>query len=360
MPEMKLYHLILDRLFSSYSFRQHFDARVNDMLRSRPAPHQAFPGLLPNPYANKPQGDLTGLPERCRGLFITARFRSGSTLLWHLYANLPGVTAYYEPLHEVRWFMLDEPGSIDPTHYGVSDYRLGYEGMKDLDACFDVEWGYKRLWMDGASFDWKLKSYVAALVTRAKGFPVLQFNRVDFRLQWLRANFLECPILHLIRDPRDQWRSALFDRALDPRLSIAEFRAHDHFALLPWVTDLTRIFPCLDLPPQVPAYRLHYLIWRLSQISGERYADMTITYEELAADPIATLRNVTRVLGLTELADRDYTKLAGLAVSRPPAREDELGPWYEEQEHECESALQILLQPGGARRDLERAKSRRA
>jgi hypothetical protein len=359
---MKLYHLILDRLFNSDAFRQHLDARVDYLFRSRPAHSQAFPAITPNPYANKAQGDLTGTAcAHRRGLFITARFRSGSTLLWHLYANLPGATAYYEPLHEARWFMLDEPGSIDPTHFGVSDYRLGYEGMKDLDACFDVDWGSKRLWMDGTSFDWKLKRYIAELVNRAKGFPVLQFNDVDFRLQWLRANFPECPILHLIRNPRDQWLSTLYDRALDPRLSIMEFQPpRDRFALLTWATDLKRVFPCLALPAHLPAYRLHYLVWRLSQIYGETYADMTIRYEDLAADPIAVLRNVTRVLGLSELAERDYTKLAGLAVNRPSGRKNELMAWYEEQERECESALQVMLQSAGAQGQIERMAPRRA
>ena len=41
------------------------------------------------------------LPE---AIFITGRFRSGSTLLWNLFRNTLGVTSYYEPLNERRWF----------------------------------------------------------------------------------------------------------------------------------------------------------------------------------------------------------------------------------------------------------------
>src|SRR5262245_55357484 len=103
---MNIYHRILDRLFGSYAFRQHFEERVDAIHRGQAVPCPAFPCLSPNPYGSKlPAGDGAGMAPAGnghRGLFITARFRSGSTLLWHLYANLPGVTAYYEPLHEAR------------------------------------------------------------------------------------------------------------------------------------------------------------------------------------------------------------------------------------------------------------------
>src|SRR5437868_4059285 len=37
-------------------------------------------------------------------IFITGRFRSGSTLLWNIFRHTPGCTSYYEPLNERRWF----------------------------------------------------------------------------------------------------------------------------------------------------------------------------------------------------------------------------------------------------------------
>jgi hypothetical protein len=35
-------------------------------------------------------------------VFVTGRFRSGSTLMWSLFRNVPGCTAFYEPLNERR------------------------------------------------------------------------------------------------------------------------------------------------------------------------------------------------------------------------------------------------------------------
>jgi hypothetical protein len=37
-------------------------------------------------------------------VFITGRFRSGSTLLWNIFRNIEGFNAYYEPFNERRWF----------------------------------------------------------------------------------------------------------------------------------------------------------------------------------------------------------------------------------------------------------------
>src|SRR5262245_25011535 len=55
-------------------------------------------------------------------VFVTARFRSGSTLLWNLFRNVKGVTAYYEPLNERRWFDPKFRGRhTDQTHRFVDD-----------------------------------------------------------------------------------------------------------------------------------------------------------------------------------------------------------------------------------------------
>lgn len=42
-------------------------------------------------------------PQQGPPIFITGRFRSGSTLLWNLFRQARGVTSYYEPLNERRF-----------------------------------------------------------------------------------------------------------------------------------------------------------------------------------------------------------------------------------------------------------------
>jgi hypothetical protein len=53
-------------------------------------------------------------------VFVTARFRTGSTLLWNIFRHVPGVTAYYEPLNERRWF---------DSHRSL----LGFLNLRDYD-----------------------------------------------------------------------------------------------------------------------------------------------------------------------------------------------------------------------------------
>src|SRR4051794_22916903 len=54
------------------------------------------------PYPELARCPVDDAPVGQKAVFITARFRSGSTLLWSLYRNVPRVTAYYEPLNERR------------------------------------------------------------------------------------------------------------------------------------------------------------------------------------------------------------------------------------------------------------------
>jgi len=58
-------------------------------------------------------------------VFVTGRFRSGSTLLWNVFRQCADLTSYYEPFNERRWFRADCRGErIDTTHLGVEDELL--------------------------------------------------------------------------------------------------------------------------------------------------------------------------------------------------------------------------------------------
>src|SRR5262245_10101110 len=73
--------------------RGHIHLNSKDLLSGVP-PYQ---GLGKNQLEAK-------LSRWSNPIFITARFRSGSTLIWNLFRHLSGVTAYYEPLNERKWF----------------------------------------------------------------------------------------------------------------------------------------------------------------------------------------------------------------------------------------------------------------
>src|SRR5262249_12587557 len=146
-------------------------------------------------------------------ILITARFRSGSTLLWNIFRHVDGCVAFYEPFNERRWFDPACRGQhVDPSHKQVDDYAREYEGFEQLAEYYRDEWIGRNLFMDEASWDPAMKQYVDLLINEAPGRPILQFNRIDFRLPWMRRHYPAAKIVHLYRHPRDQWCSSLLDR----------------------------------------------------------------------------------------------------------------------------------------------------
>jgi hypothetical protein len=216
-------------------------------------------------------------PDRYSGtVFITARFRSGSTLLWNIFRHVEGCTAFYEPLNERRWFDSTTRGTrLDPTHRGVSDYWREYQELPDLGRFYREEWTRRNLYMEARFWDPGLRAYVGRLIESAGGRAVLQFNRIDFRLAWFRRQFPGVSLVHLYRHPREQWYSSLVEPARVPRdLSLAEFEAFDHYYLVAWARDLRHRFPFLtddDHP-----YRVFYYIWKLSYLFGRAYSDHSL------------------------------------------------------------------------------------
>lgn len=297
------------------------------------------PLRFPAPFGNEAGAPAAAGP---RPIFVTARFRSGSTFLWLIFRNIPGVTAYYEPLNPARWFSLSADHKIDPSHKRVTDYRAEYEGMADLAQWFRDDWASRYLHMDRTHYDPDLYRYIHELIRRAPGRAVLQFNRVDFRLDWLRANFPEAQILHVYRNPREQWMSA--QRAekqmlpLDFRISLDEGLPELPFYTLAWAMDLRNIFPFLEPDQAVHPYALHYYLWRLSHAYGQQYADQSIAYETLVGDFRGTFGQVAKVFGLEGV---DLEALSGLSEAADGMTWTGYAPaeWFDAIEQACERVL---------------------
>jgi len=244
-------------------------------------------------------------------VFVTGRFRSGSTMFWNLFRHLPETTSYYEPLNERRWFDPAARGSnVDPTHLNVEDYWAEYDGLSELGAYYQESWIDKHLYMSARAWDPALRQYIELLIRKAKGRAVLQFNRVDLRLPWLRATFPDARILHVFRHPRDQWYSTLRGFDGDMRsLTVERFAAHDGFYLLNWGRDLRHYFPFLELDARSHPYELFYQVWKLSYLFGRAYAHVSIAYESVLATPAESIERVLRDL---QIERYDIARLAPL------------------------------------------------
>jgi hypothetical protein len=194
--------------------------------------------------------------------------------------------------------------------------------------------------MDEQAWDPDLAAYVRGLIdAAAPNRAVLQFNRVDFRLPWLRHWFPNAIVVHLYRHPRDQWCSSLVDIAKFPKEArLGDFAEHDHFYLLAWVRDLQHRFPILDERTVDHPYDLFYLIWKLSWLYGRRYAHHSLGLERLIAEPERELRTLLDVVGLTDVAADSLLHLIDRqSPGKWRAYADDA--WFAARESRCEALL---------------------
>lgn len=295
---------------------------------------------LPNPYGKQP---VARSNSGRQPIIISGRFRSGSTLLWNIFRKLEGHTAFYEPFNERRWFDQEARGGhTDQTHRGVSDYWQEYEGMGQLGQHYREDWIRKRLFMDETSFDHDMKQFIDCLVREAPGRPVLQFNRVDFRLPWLRYNYPDAILIHVYRNPRDQWCSVLRTPDDYPYTARTKENFPDRFYLRTWYRDLVTQFPFLERFENRHQYYLFYLMWKLSYCFGRHYSDVSVAMEQLTAEPRRTVEELLKVAG----EEFDETQIDFSFVEAPESRWQQYAPaaWFEKIELECDEWLDDFFQ----------------
>jgi Sulfotransferase family len=339
---------VFEQVLATDDGRAMVSASVRGLLNERPTYVPASGRRAAPPYADLGTPQKAG--QTCRRsdiILISGRFRSGSTLLWNLFRNIPGCTAYYEPLNERRWFDPATRGDrTDATHRKVSQYWTEYDGLGELSAYYREEWIRRHLFMDENFWDPGMKRYIEIMIERAPGRPVLQFNRIDFRLPWFRRHFPNAKIVHLYRHPRDQWCSALMDVQCFPRHGrVEEFFAQDKFYLLNWANDLKYHFPFLEPTAADHPYQLFYYIWKLSYLFGRHYADHSLAFEHLISDPAGRLEEL---LGVLDVRGGDVKALQKLFAAPPLGKWKEYADdgWFRAHESVCETTLADFFAAG--------------
>jgi hypothetical protein len=302
----------------------------SDMFQAEDLSEQPYSGL----------GHPSSRPIQEPPVFITGRFRSGSTLLWNIFRHIDGLTAYYEPLNERRWFDPTTRGDrTDPTHKNVEEYWREFDGLEELGRYYREEWIRSSLLMDAHSWDPDLKRFIELLIEKAKGRAVVKFNRVDFRLPWLRHYFPAAKIVHIYRHPREQWCSVLQKPAsFGPHRKMSEFLPYDMFYVSVWASDLKYHFPFLDEAAIEHPYEMFYYLWKLSYLYGMKWADHSVRFETLVREPDTELPALMHAVGIRQY---DLTSLKAL-IEIPDLEKWKRyadDAWFQRIESRCETVL---------------------
>ena len=239
--------------------------------------------------------------ENYRPIFIIARFRSGSTMLWKLFSIVEEYAAYFEPLHE----------SVDGYMYQLQhDEKLGHKNVienpfglfllnwEKIGKSYKREVAFKNIILEKDEKYPVLERWISTLLTTAKSsekVAVFQFNRADFRIMWLKKNFPTARFIYLYRNPRNQYVSFFTSAEMKTpdwlsRFTPTQWLTEPYMAFINpgwhlfylkhWRILLSEAFPFLITYPFKNSYEISYCIWRLSYLAGTRNADLILNLEE--------------------------------------------------------------------------------
>lgn len=141
---------------------------------------------------------------------VTGDFSSGTTALFTLFRNTGDYYCLYEPLHQKLLEYLIWPLRPDEHHLFVEPYFREYRGFSAIPDLFRAEWGLSDVRLTAGESAPQFHRYWTYLMGTSFGRAdrvMVKDNRLAFRLGWLKANFPGTAVVHVFRDPKDQWDS---------------------------------------------------------------------------------------------------------------------------------------------------------
>ena len=310
---------------------------------------------------------ITQTPSEKHYIFTTARYRTGSTYLYSLFSSLNLVDAYLEPLHPLLLEIALEDEAIHKeikihqAHTITGNYFQEFKELNWDRLCqlHSKEFSTEKLFLGIQDDFYELKNYVSFLTSNHSGnlgdtIKVFQFNRIDYRLSWLRYNFPQALIINLRRNPRDVYTSylkhankeLLLDKSIEiigAPTSNADIDLGNSFYTDEYIFALGKI-----LSPQICVQELHpyekiYLLNRLSNIWADHFSHISIDYENLVHDPEGSLRNIMSHI-------KGYSDFSLKSSLIPPNRNSidswkdiESNSWFQRHESNCEFLIDKIL-----------------
>ena len=160
-----------------------------------------------------------------------------------------------------------------------------------------MKFATQQLYLEAADEYSELESYIRHLIDLSEPeVPVLQFNRVDLRLPWLKRKFPAAKIIHIERNPIQLYYSQ--------RKHIGSDHLHDAsywdaYELVPWTFAIKENFSCLFLPDSNHAFFPFYVIYQLSRKMAVLHSDVSINLDTHVFQSDEFIQHVSNVISLS-------------------------------------------------------------
>ncbi|MCX7552955.1 sulfotransferase [Marinicella sp. S1101] len=252
-------------------------------------------------------------------IFITGRFRSGTSFLWQLFDQLDGFCAWYEPLHPQLTAAVKH---VRPktSHVGIEDYWSTYRQHPNYEKYHSSRFATEQLYLESGQRYRELKNYINHLIELSSPqVPVLQFNRMDFRLAWLKAEFPDATIIHIDRNSLHAYLSQRKHIAADHRHDADYWDAYE---LVQWCYALQGELPfLLKAPFDGHAFCRFYALDQLSRLMAKAHADININ---LDSDVFYSDDFVAKIAGVVALRSSQKDAMKKMVhIPQLPDFEDE-------------------------------------
>ena len=211
-----------------------------------------------------------------KSIFIVGLPKSGTTLLWTLFRNIPEVTTFYEPFAFEFRLQLESPDEIilpagpQDHHFFVNSYFDEY-----LEYC-DLKELQKHYCLADNKFD-RIKSYIDYLIKVAPKLPTFKFVRLNGRLHELKAAYPDSYLIYIHRE---------FDY---------------HLASLERLGLKDAIINQYKLINQIELTDVSFTsLYNRTLIEGKTFSDYIIKYDDLVTDSRKELFQLLEPLGFTK------------------------------------------------------------
>ncbi len=199
-------------------------------------------------------------------------------MFWNLLRDFPKYTCYYEPLHDQLLFNIEEQILWqDDTHDDVKDYWREYRSipLKRMRTFWQPWFGRERYVLTKEDEAPDLKAYLDFLIDQAEGIPVFKFVRAGLRAEWLRENYPDAQVVHIVRNPRSVWTSMMGRKCVDDSsIDTLDDRAVE------WLSNMQRFAAALGIRAKAHPYEQFYELWVHMYHQVDHVADRTWWYDD--------------------------------------------------------------------------------